>query len=365
VTAVRRRWSVGAGALCIQTGRKSNTASAMVCVGACGHPRSPAVVAVVALVLHALGVASTQAPPQAPACAAAAAAACGSSTPSALAAFFQLPSGDAYGVALCDGATAVACASTPVSAFFLPQGGVNGTAAPTAVSVGYSSVSGSVGTAQLPSPADGALLKVTDTYSAAGPAVAATFGANAGAGLTLVRVDREVVVAAGGTAAGFCSRLSLSVLPLGAGPHANGSTAALGDLLWYAPGLLYGNGSFTPPWAIGGGAADRAAASAVVFREDRLSAPVAALVDAVQGRVAAVLRPAPADGGGTPDTVLNDTLWGGAVVDARMAFLGLGFETGEVRVVVVFCMSCAARVSHPPINPTPTPAVSRCACDSE
>lgn len=258
-------------------------------------------------------------------CAAAASAACASPSRGASPVqFFNVAAG-VYGVAVCAASgAAVACSSAPASAFILPAGGVNTTAAPTAISAPYASVSGATATALLTTP-DGSVLKVRDSFSLASKAAATTFGAGAGENLLLLRVDRIVgIVSASGGAVGHCSRFSLSLLT---------PSAPLASLLWYSPGLLYGNGTASPAWAIGGDAAAHAQAHAVVFREDRPSAPLAMLIDGASSSspaIAGVFLPSTSDGGNVPNTVLNDTLWGGALVDARMTFAGLGYEAGEM-----------------------------------
>lgn len=278
-------------------------------------------------------------PAVAASCASSAVVACQQAPRTEPVAFFALSAG-LYGVALCDNTTgmALACATRPVSAFILPPGDVNSTDAPPMVSTSYSSVAQASASGVLATP-NGGVLKVVDTFSLAPSSARASFGGGAGAALALIRVDRAVTVVQAGTSAGFCSRLSLTLLA---------PQSPLWDLQWYSPGLLYGSGAYTPPWAIGG-QPNRTSTPAVVFREDRAAAPLAVLVSNSTGEgeeqlgpgvwkgqgqgqgptLAAVLRVAPTDGGGTPNTVLNDTLWGGALVDTRMQFMGLGFEVGE------------------------------------
>lgn len=229
-----------------------------------------------------------------------------------------------FGVALCSAGQALACSSSPASAFILAAGGEDDT--PALIAAPYAAfVAGMRGAAvaawALLATADGSLLNVTDTFTDPGPAVRAAFALpNATSMQGWGQVTRSVaVVKATGAAVGFCSRIALSILP----------ARTLEELDWFAPGLLYGNGSYLPAWAIGGG--DRTITQAVVAREDRLAAPLAALVDSAARTVFAVLRPV----GAVPNTVLNDTLQSSSLVDERMTFTSVGYERGNESTLLV------------------------------
>ncbi len=222
-------------------------------------------------------------------CAESAAAACagGSSGPVA---FFA--NGSEFGIAVCAGSVAVACNGAPASVLLLPRdpGGP-----PLAVSAGYAQASAGRASATLRT-ADGAVLEVNDTFAAPDANASAAFGGN---GAVLVAWSRTLRVVSASSSANFSafvgvtSRLSLSLLT---------TATPLDQQLWLAPGLLYGGSQYQPPWAIGGG--NRSSMPAIFFREDRVSAPLAALVDPASRTVAAAIRPADT----VPNTIFNDTL---------------------------------------------------------
>lgn len=243
-----------------------------------------------------------------------------------------------WGLAVCAGGVAVGCSGDPIAAVYLPANA----SFPSLLTAPYAAVApdGTSATGVIIlHDAHGTLLEVNDTILPVDPTATAAFG---GTGynvsdVLLVTLMRSVRVwtadGVGDAAAGFASRLSLHLLPCG----------APSDYRWFLPGIYYNDGgassnnAFVPGGAFGGGGAynNRSLVPSLVVREDRLGAPLAALLDArplisdgfASGSgapVAMIFRPTLP--GVLPDTVLADTLLGTPLVDPRLAFASLGFE---------------------------------------
>lgn len=223
---------------------------------------------------------------------------------------FLLVNGDSFGLATCLGDATISCSAAPASVLYYspdPSGSTVVVNAP----YDCTNVTSASATIQLP---DGSALLLVDSFAVASHAEGAFGGGSAGASsfLSFSRVV-SVVIAGGVVGAGFASRLSLALVP-----HEQASNYTV-----FMPGVYYNDGgassgaAWIPKNAIGG---DRLTGGAAVAREDRLGAPLVLLQNAASGVVAGVLRPVSA----SPATILNDTLTGAPIVDARLDFASLG-----------------------------------------
>jgi len=170
-----------------------------------------------------------------------------------------------------------------------------------------------------------------------------------------VKVRRSVRVVGSIEGLGFFSFLDIALSP--AGTTGSGGLSPSVDDLWFIPGLWYGRNEQVPAWAIGS-PATRRKVSQIVFREDRLTLPLALRYDEGDGSFLSLSHL-----GATPATIPDDDN-DAPLIDGRLAFGSFGLvergtsltfwfpgTEGEVLYAPMWCIERGNRQADSSVNP--------------